>query len=567
MESNSSQEVRWFLGVLMWKAQTASSFPEFQDYLAKLRHPIGESGDLFGPLDKSRVEALFDFYCEKQRSFGVSVDESAGAEFSQSLRALPDSEVGEAPALPDPIDASGPVITGVQTVEVAGDLKGSVINAPQGVVVMGAGHELEQWFFRGHLAALLYESFRIRSGSCNATTRARILELFHTWADWEENDRDGGRKFALATALGEMAEGVLGVSLDRHKLTPPRLKLPSHDHGSDMIFVNGGVDAFTGESVDPYYVSKYPVTGAQYEDFLAKCRYPVHPRHWDGPICPEVLRDCPVTDVSAYDISIFLTWLQCTTGFEFRLPHESEWGFAGSAGIDIPYPWGESWSSDNAVTSENSDYVRPVTMSSGDSPFGVRDLCGNAWELVSTLHTDMRALQRADGTPISMDVDLPPILELLASDPWWDSDVRVPTGAGGMGDSVRFVMKGGSWGGDRSWCTLRQRIWTTYFNRGEYGTFRLACTARSTESGTLIPQPALMHPDLGFFMGFRVTKEGIRLDENKFSGSCPSGRMLPDRSQDQILMAGLNFIYPKSLGVGGFPSLSSAARPLGVRDD
>ena len=87
MESNSSQEVRWFLGVLMWKAQTASSFPEFQDYLAKLRHPIGESGDLFGPLDKSRVEALFDFYCEKQRSFGVSVDESAGAEFSQSLRA------------------------------------------------------------------------------------------------------------------------------------------------------------------------------------------------------------------------------------------------------------------------------------------------------------------------------------------------------------------------------------------------------------------------------------------------------------------------------------------------
>lgn len=144
-------------------------------------------------------------------------------------------------------------------------------------------------------------------------------------------------------------------------------------------------------SLPAYKIDKYPVTNAQYRQFVREAGH--HPpAHWtDGEIPPG--KDAhPIVCVSSIDAQAYCNWLSRKTGVTYRLPSEQEWEKAarGPFPDDRRYPWGNGWYKDYCNTNETgSSDTMPVTAfeSINKSPFGVVDMAGNVWEWTSSVYT------------------------------------------------------------------------------------------------------------------------------------------------------------------------------------
>ena len=175
----------------------------------------------------------------------------------------------------------------------------------------------------------------------------------------------------------------------------------------------------------PYYISRYPVTQAQYAAFVkadgyAERRYWTEAgwqrkerEDWAGPECygaPFDLPNHPVVGVSWYEAVAFCRWLeerlkaagsklqvwqagQMTTmslppgAFDVRLPGEPEWEKAARGEDGRWYPWG------NDIDAEQVNYEGTGigatsavgAFPGGASPYNVLDLSGNVWEWTRSL--------------------------------------------------------------------------------------------------------------------------------------------------------------------------------------
>lgn len=151
--------------------------------------------------------------------------------------------------------------------------------------------------------------------------------------------------------------------------------------------------------VPAFEISKYPITNAQYNVFMAVGGYHepyfwtdlgwetrqyyniTAPLHWDTPGFnhPEQ----PVIGVSWHEVVAFATWLRVVTEESIALPSEAQWQRAAQGNDGRRYPWGNNWNASYCNTREQG-YNRPtpVTFFEGrcDSPFGVIDCAGNVWE-------------------------------------------------------------------------------------------------------------------------------------------------------------------------------------------
>jgi formylglycine-generating enzyme required for sulfatase activity len=118
--------------------------------------------------------------------------------------------------------------------------------------------------------------------------------------------------------------------------------------------------------------------------------------------------DCPVEQITWYEIQLFLEKLNQRTGKVYRLLSESEWEYAAHAGTVSPFSTGNILGLDQANFDASASYngssigqSRGKTTTAGaylPNPFGLHDMHGNVWEWVQDrYHTDYEGAP-ADGS-------------------------------------------------------------------------------------------------------------------------------------------------------------------------
>ena len=133
--------------------------------------------------------------------------------------------------------------------------------------------------------------------------------------------------------------------------------------------------------VDAFRISKYPVTNAQYTEFVKAMDYNP-PVHWRGQVPPPDLHNHPVANVTWRDAMAYCEWLQEKTGLPYRLPTEAEWEKAARGRDGRIYPWGNDFSAEKCNVYETG--IRGTSpdgmFPDGASPYGCLDMSGNVWE-------------------------------------------------------------------------------------------------------------------------------------------------------------------------------------------
>jgi len=174
----------------------------------------------------------------------------------------------------------------------------------------------------------------------------------------------------------------------------------------------------------PYRISRYLVTYAQYKAFLeAKDGY-ADTQWWDG-LHADALKaenrpgdqqfrkiaNRPAELVCWFEAMAFCTWLTAKLGYEVRLPTEEEWERAARGTDGRIFPWGNKYligyaNIDEKAFSRNKasrHHLQQTTAvgiyPQGASPDGLLDMCGNmsTWTLTeydSGSSTDVSSGQR-----------------------------------------------------------------------------------------------------------------------------------------------------------------------------
>ena len=162
------------------------------------------------------------------------------------------------------------------------------------------------------------------------------------------------------------------------KRTPPQAppEMVRVAGGEFMMGANSG-DEFSRPahlvSVKPFFIDKTEVTCEEYKKFVDATGHQP-PVGWQNGNFPPGAARRPVTGVNWDDANAFAKWR------DKRLPSEAEWEFAARGTDGRIYPWGNDWKPEMANADKQKTSVQDVAASDGQSPFGVFDLSGNAWE-------------------------------------------------------------------------------------------------------------------------------------------------------------------------------------------
>ncbi|MCA2553480.1 MAG: formylglycine-generating enzyme family protein [Microcystis sp. M04BS1] len=152
-------------------------------------------------------------------------------------------------------------------------------------------------------------------------------------------------------------------------------------------------------TVPPFFMGKYPITQAQWEEIASRTDLKVDPersRRVNLYLKPAYFKDSPDSDrrpvekVNWYDAVEFCARLSKLTGREYRLPSEAEWEYACRAGTTTPFYFGETITRELANYDASYTYAdepkgedREETTPVGQFPpnaFGLYDMHGNVWE-------------------------------------------------------------------------------------------------------------------------------------------------------------------------------------------
>ncbi|MBP1468210.1 SUMF1/EgtB/PvdO family nonheme iron enzyme [Candidatus Chloroploca sp. M-50] len=175
--------------------------------------------------------------------------------------------------------------------------------------------------------------------------------------------------------------------------------------------------------VPGFAIGRYPVTNAQYAEFIAAGGYDPaapwwdaagrawlarddaateglepwqrrqrkdQPEEWDDEAFGHGRGNSPVVGVNWYEAMAFGRWLTASLndGFVYRLPSEAEWEYAARGPTRRNYPWGAA---EPEGEQANFDQIYRGTTAVGCFPSGatrdgVLDLAGNVWEWTRSVY-------------------------------------------------------------------------------------------------------------------------------------------------------------------------------------
>ena len=143
--------------------------------------------------------------------------------------------------------------------------------------------------------------------------------------------------------------------------------------------------------LDAFYIDKYEVTKAQYEEFMLEGAYQKG-QFWTeqgwkfitknqievpfgmGTRYITPASNQPAVGISWYEADAYARWAGK------RLPTETEWEKAARGTDGNNYPWGEEMDFTRVFYLFGRDPAPVGSYPTGASPFGVFDMAGNAWE-------------------------------------------------------------------------------------------------------------------------------------------------------------------------------------------
>lgn len=209
----------------------------------------------------------------------------------------------------------------------------------------------------------------------------------------------------------------------------------------EMIKVDGGAFEYKGSAkgVSDFSIGKYPVTQKQWKEVMGN--NPSYFKNCDN---------CPVENVSWYDVQEFIAALNQQTGLQYRLPTETEWEYAARGGNQSV---GGRYSGSNnldevAWFSANSGYkTHPVGLRKPNI-LGLHDMSGNVYEWCQDWYAD----------EYYTDFDISGLVQ--------DSK--------GPDNGTHRVVRGGSWACNPKFCRVADRNWDYPDRRYDDVGFRLA---------------------------------------------------------------------------------------------
>jgi formylglycine-generating enzyme len=192
------------------------------------------------------------------------------------------------------------------------------------------------------------------------------------------------------------------ISMDREIDPVPMVTIPAGVFKMGSPEGQGRSDEWPQRNIhlDQFVIDQVEVTNERYMKFVQATghRNPPNPYVNGVLLSSKGIEDLPVVQVTWYDAKSYCAWAKK------RLPTEAEWEKAARGTDGRIYPWGNT-----SPTSKQANYDRewaedntlhPVgSLPGGDSPYGVKDMAGNAREWVSDWYDAEYYKQASDRNP------------------------------------------------------------------------------------------------------------------------------------------------------------------------
>ncbi len=237
--------------------------------------------------------------------------------------------------------------------------------------------------------------------------RRRLVELI------EQGALEPVERAAVGRVLAELGDPRPGVGVDDDGLPdidwveiPAGPFLMGSDKDKDPQAYDDEMPQHTVE-LPTFYISRYPITYAQFRAFVDDPQGFRDARWWEGLALPEdhnaapgdqafKFANHPRERVSWYDAVAFCRWLSWRLGggwdldavdeWAVRLPTEAEWEKAARGTDGRVYPYGDAFDPNKGNTYETGIGRTSAVglFPDGASPYGVLDMSGNVWEWCMT---------------------------------------------------------------------------------------------------------------------------------------------------------------------------------------
>ncbi len=148
---------------------------------------------------------------------------------------------------------------------------------------------------------------------------------------------------------------------------------------------------------------------------------------------------CPVDRVSWEDAQVYILRLNAKTGRHYRLPSESEWGYACQAGLDNHYCGGDQLNAIAWFEGNSDNHPHPVA-TKAPNHWGLYDMSGNLWEWMEDCFQDTRRVNQ-DGQQT-----------IPNNGAAWEGEAANPGG-----ECLSRVVRGGSWRNNSADLNLNRR--------------------------------------------------------------------------------------------------------------